>query len=174
MVSSVEQVFRTEWPRLVATLVRDLRDLELAEDCAQEAFAEAARRWETDGVPGRPGGWLLTTARRRAIDRIRRDRRYDDKLVLLEAAARSDATAPDAQALIDDQLALILGCCHPALDTQAQIALTLRAVAGLTTAEIAAAFLVPDATMSKRLTRAKTKIRKANIPFVTPSREDSA
>jgi len=171
MSSSIEQVFRTEWPRLVATLVRDLRDLDLAEDCAQEAFAEAAKRWEDEGSPQRPGAWLLTTARRRAIDRIRRADRYGDKLALLEASARSE-TPPDTQALRDDQLALILGCCNPALDTQAQIALTLRSVAGLTTAEIASAFLVPEATMSKRLTRAKTKIRKAKIPFVTVSRDD--
>lgn len=172
MTSSVEQVFRTEWPRLVATLVRDLRDLELAEDCAQEAFAEAAERWEVDGLPRQPGAWLLTTARRRAIDRVRRAGRYDDKLALLEAAERHAPSGAAPQALIDDQLALILGCCHPALDTDAQIALTLRAVGGLTTGEIAAAFLVPEATMGKRLTRAKTKIRKANIPFITPSRAD--
>lgn len=170
MSSIVEQVFRTEWPRLVAALVRDLRDLDLAEDCAQEAFAEAAIRWDVDGVPDRPGAWLLTTARRRGIDRIRRAGRYEDKLALLQASVHD--VDRDATGLVDDQLALILGCCHPALDRQAQIALTLRAVAGLSTVEIAAAFLVPEATMAKRLTRAKTKIRKANIPFVTPSREE--
>ncbi|MEM7091775.1 MAG: sigma-70 family RNA polymerase sigma factor [Actinomycetota bacterium] len=173
---TIDQIFRTEWPRLVATLVRDLRDLELAEDSAQEAFTEAAIRWPEDGLPDRPAAWLLTTARRRAIDRVRRAGRYDDKVALLEATARStttvDLTDTVEAALIDDQLALIFGCCHPALDTDAQIALTLRAVAGLTTAEIARGFLVTEATMSKRLTRAKAKIRAANIPFVTPDRNE--
>lgn len=174
MSSNVDQVFRTEWPRLVATLVRDLRDLELAEDCAQEAFLEAARRWADDGMPDRPGAWLLTTARRRAIDRIRRSDRFEEKLSLLEAAARTAPSAAPAQVLIDDQLALLLGCCHPALDIDAQVALTLRVVAGLTTGQIAHAFLVSEPTMTRRITRAKTKIRKAGIPFSVPDGETLA
>lgn len=154
-----------------AALVRDLRDLELAEDCASEAFMVAADRWAGDGLPDRPGAWLLTTARRRAIDRIRRADRYAGKLALLEATARS-ATAPARPTTLpDDQLALLLGCCHPALVIDAQVALTLRAVAGLTTAQIARAFLVPEATMAKRLTRAKHKIRATNIPFAVPDTE---
>ena len=173
MTPSIEQVFRTEWPRLVAALVRDLRDLELAEDCASEAFIAAADRWERDGVPDRPGAWLLTTARRRAIDRIRRADRYADKLALLEATARSTSAAT-SRTLPDDQLALLLGCCHPALGIDAQVALTLRAVGGLTTAEIARAFLVPEATMAKRLTRAKHKIRATNIPFTVPTADQLA
>ncbi len=174
MAPTIEQVFRTEWPRLVAALVRDLRDLELAEDCASEAFITAADRWEHDGVPDRPGAWLLTTARRRAIDRIRRADRYADKLALLEATARSATAASTSRTLPDDQLALLLGCCHPALSIDAQVALTLRAVGGLTTPEIARAFLVPEATMAKRLTRAKHKIKATNIPFTVPTADQLA
>lgn len=166
----IDEVFRTEWPRLVATLVRDLRDLELAEDAAQEAFVEASTRWPEAGVPDRPGAWLLTTARRRAIDRIRRSDNHDRKLALVEASARSVGQGAVATSLVDDQLALLLGCCHPALNIEAQTALTLRVVAGLTTAEIARAFLVSESTMGKRITRAKTKIRQANIAFVSPDR----
>ena len=174
MSTTIEQVFRAEWPRLVAALVRDLRDLELAEDCASEAFIAAADRWEVDGVPDRPGAWLLTTARRRAIDRIRRADRYADKLALLEATARSASAASTVKTLPDDQLALLLGCCHPALNIDAQVALTLRAVAGLTTAQIAHAFLVPETTMAKRITRAKHKITATNIPFTVPERDHLA
>jgi RNA polymerase sigma-70 factor, ECF subfamily len=170
----IEQVFRAEWPRLVAALVRDLRDLELAEDCASEAFLAAADRWADGDVPDRPGAWLLTTARNRAIDRIRRAERHAGKLALLEATARS-ATGPATQrTLPDDQLALLLGCCHPALGIDAQVALTLRAVAGLSTAQIARAFLVPEPTMAKRLTRAKHKIRATRIPFTVPDPEHLA
>lgn len=166
-MTSIEQVFRTEWPRLVATLVRDLRDIELVEDCAQEAFTRAAESWTSDSWPDQPGAWLLTTARRRAIDLLRRAKRYDAKLAVLETAAR-DRAPGRVDRLVDDQLALLLGCCHPALNIDAQVALTLRVVAGLSTAEIAQAFLVSEATMAKRLTRAKTKIKKANIAFVSP------
>ena len=144
--------------------MRDFGDLELAEDCAQEAFLEATTRWPTDGTPERPGAWLTTTARRRAIDRVRRGASYGRKLEELEARAKRGPQR-SAGDIVDDQLALLLGCCHPALNLEAQVALTLRIVAGLPTEQIARAFLVEDATMGKRLTRAKTKIRQANIPF---------
>lgn len=154
---------------MVATLRRELRDLDAAEDVAQDAFAEALQSWGKNGVPDRPGAWLTTAARRRAYDRRRRDRRYADRIPLL---ARSEiADDPDATQLIDDQLALVFGCCHRSLDADAQIALTLRAVAGLSTAQIARAFLVPTATMAARLTRAKRKIVAAGVPFVVPSRD---
>ena len=162
--SGVSDVFRTEWPRLVATLVRDVRDLDLAEDVAQEAFIEAAVRWEADGMPDRPGAWLLTTARRKAIDRARRSTRYRDRLPELEARARLGSGRAEHD-LIDDQLALLLGCCHPALAPDAQVALTLRVVGGLSTGQIAKAFFVSEPTMTRRITRSKTKIRAAGIPF---------
>lgn len=162
--TGVSDVFRREWPRLVATLVRDVRDLDLAEDVAQEAFIEAATRWPGDGMPDRPGAWLLTTARRKAIDRARRSTRYHDRLPELEARARAETGRAEHE-LVDDQLALLLGCCHPALSPDAQVALTLRVVAGLSTAQIAKAFFVNESTMTRRLTRSKTKIRAAGIPF---------
>lgn len=158
----ITDVFRTEWPRLVATLVRDVGDLDLAEECAQDAFVEATARWGAQGRPDRPGAWLLTTARRRAIDRVRRSRRFEAVVAELEVRA---STERSPHQLIDDQLALLLGCCHPALGPDAQIALTLRAVGGLSTAQIAQAFFVSDDTMTRRLSRAKTKIRGARIPF---------
>ncbi len=162
----IAEVFRTEWPRLVAVLVRDFGDVELAEDCAQEAFIQASERWGRDiEIPDRPGAWLTTTARRKALDRVRRSASYKTKLEELEVRAkRGPETAPGDE-LVDEQLALLLGCCHPALNLESQVALTLRLVAGLTTEQIAKAFLVEPATMGKRLTRAKTKVRDANIPF---------
>jgi RNA polymerase sigma-70 factor (ECF subfamily) len=168
----IDEVFRTEWSRLVAVLVRDFGDLELAEDCAQDAFVQASERWGNDiAFPDRPGAWLTTTARRKALDRIRRSSSYKKKLEELEVRAkRGPETAPGG-VLLDEQLALLLGCCHPALNLEAQVALTLRLVAGLTTEQIARAFLVEAATMSKRLTRAKTKIREAKIPFRAVDRE---
>ena len=162
--SGVTDVFRQEWPRLVATLVKDVGDLEIAEESVQDAFVEAATRWERSGRPDRPGAWLLTTARRKAIDRARRSARWRDRIPELERQAGQE---PDVAShdLIDDQLALLLGCCHPALSPDAQTALTLRIVAGLSTAQIARAFLTSEATMTRRLTRSKTKIREARIPF---------
>ena len=151
--SRVAEVFADEWPALVATLRRDLGDLGLAEEVAQDAFAEAAARWGPDTTPDRPGAWLLTTARRRAIDQIRRNQRFTDRLPALYELASAPGR-PDSD-LIDDQLALIFGCCHESLNTEAQVALTLRQVCGLSTAQIAAAFLVATPTMAKRLVRAK-------------------
>lgn len=164
MTVDVAEVFRTEWPRVVAVLVRDFGDLDLAEECAQDAFVEASRRWTVEAIPDQPTAWLITTARRKAIDQLRRNSTYATKLSELEARAKSVHVRSGGE-LIDEQLALLLGCCHPALNQDAQVALTLRVVAGLTTEQIAAAFLVESATMGKRLTRAKAKIRKANIPF---------
>ncbi len=164
----IEQVFRDEWGRLLASLIGYLGDFDLAEDAAAEAFAIAARRWPSDGMPANPAAWLVTTARHRAIDRLRRDRVLAAKLRLLAA----DLDAPDraeATVIPDERLELIFMCCHPALATEAQVALTLRAVGGLATEEIARAFLVPAETMKRRLTRAKSKITVAGIPFSVPS-----
>lgn len=172
--SIVTQVFEQEWTRLVAVLVRDFRDLGAAEDAAQDAFVEASQRWATDGIPDRPGAWLLTTARRRAIDRIRRSQRLDALLPLVgpvdtDAEWQRGATTEGSDEALEDQLALLVGCCHPALSREAQIALTLRIVAGLSTAQIASAFLASEATMTRRLTRAKEKVRLAGIPFEPPT-----
>jgi RNA polymerase sigma-70 factor (ECF subfamily) len=172
----VADVFRTEWPRLVATLMRDVGDLAIAEDAAQDAFVEASIRWPTDGVPDRPGAWLVTTGRRKAIDQIRRMQRFEDRLPVL-AADTASATAKsdgEGQRALDDQLALLVGCCHPALAPEAQVALTLRIVAGLSTPQIARAFLVSEQTMTRRLTRAKSKIRAARIPFDPPGMDTLA
>ena len=166
----LDAIFRHEWSRLVATLVRDLGDLDIAEDAAQDAFTEASIRWPSSSVPDQPGAWLLTVARRKAIDRARQsDRSVERQRKLVEDARSAEQAA--SPALVDDQLALLLGCCHPALHLDAQVALTLRVVAGLSTEEIARAFLVTESTMVRRITRAKTKIRMAGIPFAVPDRE---
>ncbi len=176
--SRVAQVFAEQWPVLLATLRRDLGDLDLAEECAQDAFTEAAARWGPQTTPDRPFAWLLTTARRKAIDRIRHERRFIDRLPMLaELTATATAAAdPTSSAragdLVDDQLALVFGCCHRALDAEAKVALTLREVCGLSTAQIAATFVVPTPTMAKRLVRAKAKIRAAGVPFSVPARTD--
>jgi RNA polymerase sigma factor (sigma-70 family) len=159
-------VFREEAGRLTASLVRLVGDFDLAEEVVSEAVVEALERWPRLGVPDRPAAWLLTTARNKALDRLRRDGRYREKLQALAGLAESAAREPD------DRMRLIFTCCHPALDRDVQVALTLRAVVGLTTAEIARAFLVPDATLAKRLTRAKQKIVAAGIPYRTPEPEE--
>ncbi len=177
VVREVAVVFRTEWPRLVATLMRDVGNLGVAEDAAQDAFVEAAARWPTHGTPEQPAAWLLTTARRKVIDRLRRSARFTDRLPLLavDHPDRQDATADvEKSAGLDDQLALLVGCCHPALGPDAQVALTLRVVGGLSTAQIARAFLVTESTMTRRLTRSKAKIREARIPFGLPDRDTLA
>jgi RNA polymerase sigma-70 factor, ECF subfamily len=168
----IEKVFRDEWGRVLASLIGYFGDFDLAEDAAAEAFAIAARRWPSDGVPDHPAAWLVTTARRRAIDRLRRERVLAAKLRLLAAepdTAEPDTTdSMDTTAIPDERLELIFMCCHPALAVEAQVALTLRAVGGLSTEEIARAFLVPPETMKRRLTRAKAKIKVAGIPFSVP------
>ncbi|MDX6591160.1 MAG: hypothetical protein QOJ13_356 [Gaiellales bacterium] len=167
MVTSLEQVFHDQWGRVVAALVGFLGDFELAEEAAQEAFAVAAERWPRDGAPENPGAWLITTARNRAIDRIRRDRTLAAKTRLLEVPETAEDMM-DESAFPDERLELIFTCCHPALATDAQVALTLRTLGGLATGEIARAFLVPEATMAQRLVRAKRKIAAAGIPFRVP------
>jgi RNA polymerase sigma-70 factor, ECF subfamily len=168
----IEQVFRDEWGRVLACLIGYLGDFDLAEEAAAEAFAVAAQRWPSAGMPDNPGAWLVTTARHRAIDRLRRDRVLAAKLPLLAAglAAEPPRGEPvDETPIPDERLELVFLCCHPALALEAQVALTLRAVAGLATEEIARAFLVPAETMKRRLTRAKSKIKVAGIPFGIPA-----
>ncbi|MGI5147173.1 RNA polymerase sigma factor [Plantactinospora sp. CA-294935] len=171
-VDTVERVFREERGRLLASLVRHFGDLDLAEEVASDAIEAALLHWPVQGVPTRPAAWLLTTARHRAVDRLRRDRAYAARLAVLQAEAVRDepaAPAPDGDGdLPDDRLRLFFTCCHPALPAEAQIALTLRCLAGLSTAEVARAFLVPVTTMAQRIGRAKKKIRAARIPFRVP------
>jgi RNA polymerase sigma-70 factor (ECF subfamily) len=160
-----EQLYREEWGQVVATLIRVTGDWELAEECAQEAFAAALERWPRDGVPDKPGAWLTTTARNKAVDWLRREAVGAAKLKEVAALGHDSHEPYDVP---DDRLRLMFTCCHPALAMEARVALTLRTLAGLSTAEIARAFLVPESTMSKRLTRAKQKIQHAGIPYRVP------
>jgi RNA polymerase sigma-70 factor, ECF subfamily len=168
--AAVTEAFHEEWGRVVATLIRITGDWDLAEECTQDAFAEALRRWPGDGVPRRPGAWLSTVARNRAFDRLRRS--TTETIKLQEAAVLSTPIeakeTDDNGGIRDDRLRLIFTCCHPALMLEARVALTLRTLAGLTTAEIARAFLAPEPTMAKRLVRAKHKITNAGIPYRVP------
>jgi RNA polymerase sigma-70 factor, ECF subfamily len=164
---TLERVFRDEWGRVLAGLIGFLGDFDLAEEAAQEAFAIATERWPRDGTPANPRAWLMTTARNRAVDRIRRDRTLAAKTRLLDPPQTTEDEV-DETTFQDERLELIFTCCHPALELDAQVALTLRTLGGLRTDEIARAFLVPEATMTKRLVRAKRKIRTAGIPFRVP------
>ncbi|WP_203908043.1 RNA polymerase sigma factor [Rhizocola hellebori] len=163
------RVHREEWARVVATLARRFGDLDVAEEMAAEAFATAVQRWPLDGVPPSPRAWLITTANRKGIDRLRREVKREDKHK--EALMLADTPEP-VGAIDDDRLRLVFTCCHPALAMEVRVALTLRMVGGLTVAEIARAFLVQETAMSRRITRAKEKIRAARIPYRVPSHED--
>jgi RNA polymerase sigma-70 factor, ECF subfamily len=167
---AITRAHREEWARVIATLTRHFGDLDVAEEAAAEAFATAVERWPADGVPPNPGGWLTTTARHKALDRIRRENKRDDKH---KQAQMMYDDPPDSLGAVDDErLRLIFTCCHPALAPEARVALTLRMVGGLTVAEIARAFLVQEATMGQRITRAKAKIKAARIPYREPSADD--
>jgi RNA polymerase sigma-70 factor (ECF subfamily) len=168
---AIAQAHRDEWARVVASLSKRFGDLDIAEEAASEAFAIAVERWSSDGVPPNPGAWLTTTANRKAIDRIRRENRRDGKHREAQLVFDDDPAEP-VGAIDDERLRLIFTCCHPALAMESRVALTLRMVGGLTVAEIARAFLTQESATARRITRAKAKIREANIPFRLPSTDD--
>ncbi|GAA0281616.1 sigma factor-like helix-turn-helix DNA-binding protein [Actinomadura nitritigenes] len=168
---AITRTHHEEWGRVVASLTKRFGDLDIAEEAAAEAFAAAVERWPADGVPPNPGGWLTTTANRKAIDRIRRENKRDDKHKEARMVSGDDPPEP-VGAIDDDRLRLIFTCCHPALAVQARVALTLRMVAGLTVPEIARAFLVRETALEQRITRAKAKIKAARIPYRVPAAED--
>jgi RNA polymerase sigma-70 factor (ECF subfamily) len=174
--SAVERVFREERAAVLATLIRQIGDFQLAEDAVQDAFAAAVATWPRDGVPMNPGAWIMTTARRKAIDRLRRNRSIADRAARLadlgRAVAQEHPVMSDESAIGDDRLRLIFTCCHPALALPARVALTLRMLGGLTTGEIARAFLVSETTMGQRISRAKRKIADAHIPYRIPADEE--
>lgn len=170
--TTIDHVYRTDWGRIVATVIRQVGDFDVAEDAVQEAFATAVAVWPKDGIPQSPSAWIVQTARHKAIDRIRRQTRYEDKLKSIakpEAAASKESGDHE---IVDDRLRLIFTCCHPALALESQVALTLRMLGGLETEEIARAFLLPLPTMAQRLVRSKKKIRTAGIPYAIPGKAD--
>jgi RNA polymerase sigma-70 factor (ECF subfamily) len=176
--AAIARAFRDERAIVLATLIRQAGDFQLAEDAVQDAFEAAVKAWRRDGVPANPGAWITTAARRRAIDRLRRNRSVADRAERLAELTRLDAQheeepfMDDETSIVDDRLRLIFTCCHPALEMPARVALTLRALGGLTTGEIARAFLVAEPTLGKRIVRAKRKIVDAHIPYRVPADEE--